>query len=67
MQFADFEIRAWRKGTDRVQLLVHRSPAGETAAPVGCATIEFEEADLDLDSDVDLNDAAIFGQLFEGQ
>lgn len=33
MEFADFEIRAWRKGADRVQVLVHRSPAGETAAP----------------------------------
>jgi hypothetical protein len=34
MPFSDFEIRAWKKGTDRVQAVVHRSPAGDTPAPI---------------------------------
>jgi len=34
MEFADFEIRAWKKTARSVQVLVHSSPAGEMAAPV---------------------------------
>lgn len=34
MEFADFEIRAWKKTARCVQVLVHSSPAGEMDAPV---------------------------------
>ena len=34
MNFSDFELRAWKKGADRVQVVVHRSPAGDTPAPI---------------------------------
>ena len=34
MPFLDFQIRAWRDGADRIQVLVHSSPAGEMRRPV---------------------------------
>ena len=60
MNFADFELRAWKKGTDRVQVMVHRSPAGDSPAPIDVRIPAKRLKDLAAVNDVfDATDAGL--------